>query len=96
MIAYFILDKFLYGQGKYNKDHSYYTKLTRILDNTLSNSNLPKCYNFIINNLDEMRDKRNDIAHQGGCTNISKENMKKWMISVVLFYKYFQVIHNVD
>ena len=73
----------------------YSKKLNSLLPQIITDNNMTPCPSIIINEINNMRLKRNDIAHAGGSININDIDMRTWIINAFLFYKYFKVIHNV-
>ena len=93
--AEFILGKFLYNYSKKYKQHSYYIKLKKDLAKVTSQNNLLPCPKFLIDSLDAMRNKRNDIIHEGGNITLSQDDVRKWCVDVLFFCKYFKTIHQI-
>lgn len=91
----FILTKFIHKYEPKLVDASYFLKLTVHLSHIIVKHKLIPCPHFILNNLNNMRIKRNKITHEGGTTEISNEEIKTWSISAFLFYKYFNIVHNI-
>ncbi|MBD9296965.1 hypothetical protein DXD38_05545 [Megamonas funiformis] len=94
----FILTRFLNKNGHNDiktQRMPYSKKLNNLLPKTITDNNMIPCPSIITNEINNMRLKRNDIAHAGGSININDTDMRTWIITAFLFYKYFKVIHNV-
>lgn len=95
----FILNRFL-SQNGYFPDRKaerkpYHQKLTQMLPKATKEHSWVDCPQFIIDDLGNMREKRNDIAHEGGYISIKDDEAHKYLVSSFLFYKYFKVVHRI-
>ena len=93
--AEFILGKFLNKYGKKYKHYPYSDNLKRNLSGITTQNNLLPCPQFLIDSLDAMRDKRNDIIHEGGNIILNQDDVRKWCVDTLFFIKYFKVIHKI-
>lgn len=94
----FILTRFLNAKG-YNDSKTqhmrYGKKLNTLLPQIIKKNNMIPCPSIIIDNINNMRLIRNDIAHAGGYVDITDKDICTWIISSFLFYKYFKIIHSI-
>lgn len=97
IVAEFLIDKFLktYKSNKKERTANYCRKLKQIFPQKVIENNFIPCPQYIIDELNTMRLRRNEISHNGGYAEISDDEAKKWIISTFLLFKYFKVIHNI-
>ncbi len=93
--AEFNLGKFLYKYEPKYKQHEYFKKLTIYLNKTTIKNNLLPCPQFLIDSLNTMRNKRNDIVHKGRNIILNQEDVRKWCVDTLFFCKYFKIIHKI-
>lgn len=93
--AEFILGKFLSNYGNKYKRYSYFENLKTNLNEIITQNSFLPCPQFLIDSLDAMRDKRNDIIHEGGNIILNQDEVRKWCVDTLFFIKYFQVIHKI-
>lgn len=93
--AEFILGKFLNKYSNKYKRYSYFENLKTNLNEVITQNNLLSCPQFLIDSLDAMRDKRNDIIHEGGNITLHQDEVRKWCVDTLFFCKYFKIIHQV-
>ena len=93
--AEFILGKFLSNYGNKYKRYSYFENLKTNLNEIITQNSFLPCPQFLIDSLDAMRNKRNDIIHEGGNITLNQNEVRTWCVNTLFFIKYFKVIHKI-
>lgn len=90
----FLITKLLFdaGIGKNNIEKaSYNLKLNQLFPECTKRRKMPPFPSKMLQNLNDMRQCRNEIAHEGGNKVVQNTDAKSWIISAVMLYKYIHI-----